>query len=172
MHHGQICFSTERIIVLKTIAPQFIPLLKKKAADFAPGSGVSKDIVQKAYESLVEAQKLGATFLVGEPKYVASAELLPAIVTGVTKDMRLFDIETFGPSVSLYIAEDDEEAVSMANNSAYGLNASIHTTDMHRAVSLARRMEFGQIHVNSPTPYNEGKCITSLCFVALADVAI
>ena len=110
----------------------------------------------------MEARKLGATFLVGEPKYVGPAELLPTIVTGVTEGMRLFDVESFGPSVSLYIAKDEEEAISMANNSAYGLNASVHTTDMHRALRLARRMEFGQVHVNSLTAHNEGMFTPSL----------
>ena len=156
MHHGQICFSTERIIVLERVAEKFIPLLKGAVQGFAPGSGVSAEVVQRAYDSLVEAKEKGATFLVGGPQYVGPAELLPTIVSGVTKEMRLFDNETFGPSVSLYIAKDEEQAVEMANDSAYGLNASIHTTDMHRAYKLAQRLEFGQIHVNSLTTYNEG----------------
>ena len=147
MHHGQICFSTERIIVLEAIAERFIPLLKQKAVGFMPGSGISTVVVQKAYDNLVEAKKKGATFILGGPKFVGPAELLPTIVTGVTKDMKLFDIESFGPSVSVYVAKDENQAIAMSNDSVYGLNASIHTNNMHRAIRIARKMEFGQIHV-------------------------
>ena len=156
MHHGQICFSTERIIVLESVAERFIPLLKKIAGEFAPGTGVSDDIVSKARKSLVEAHDKGATFLLGGPEGVGPSQLRPTIVTGVTEQMTLFDTETFGPSVSLYIAKDEEEATKMANNSAYGLNASVHSTDMYRALRVGRRLEVGQVHVNSFTTYNEG----------------
>jgi acyl-CoA reductase-like NAD-dependent aldehyde dehydrogenase len=162
MHHGQICFSTERIIVLESVAEHFIPLLKKAADVFAPGSGVSQDMVSKAYASLVEAEDKGATFLLGGPEYVQPAQLRPTIVTGVTEDMTLFDTESFGPSVSLYIAKDEEEAIMMANNSTYGLNASVHSTDMYRALRVGQRLEVGQVHVNSLTTYNEGMSVGPL----------
>jgi acyl-CoA reductase-like NAD-dependent aldehyde dehydrogenase len=156
MHHGQICFSTERIIVLESIADKFIELLKEKAQGFAPGSGVSAEVVRKAHDRLVEAEQKGATFILGGPKYTGPAQLLPTIVTGVTRDMSIFDIESFGPSVSVYIVKDEEEAIHVANDSVYGLNASVHSSDMYRAVKVARQLEFGQVHVNSLTAYNEG----------------
>jgi acyl-CoA reductase-like NAD-dependent aldehyde dehydrogenase len=156
MHHGQICFSTERIIVLESVADKFIELLKLKAEGFAPGSGASGDIVRNAHDTLVDAEKKGAKFLIGGPKYTGPAELLPTIVTGVTRDMRIFDIETFGPSVSVYVVKDDEAAIEAANDSVYGLNASIHTRDMNRAINVGRQLEFGQVHVNSLTAHNEG----------------
>lgn len=157
MHHGQVCFSTERIIVLEPVAEKFCDLLKQKASTFVPGSGASASIVRKAYDNLVEAQAKGADFLVGGPKYVRSAELVPTIVQNVTEDMSLFDTESFGPSVSLYVAKDDKAAVKMANNSAYGLNVSVHTTNMQRAINIGRRLEFGQVHVNNLTTHNEGE---------------
>ena len=155
MHHGQICFSTERVIVLESIAETVIELLQKKAQSFATGSGVSKEIVNRAQDRLSEAQKMGARFILGDPSYKSSVELRPTIVTGVTRDMSLFDTESFGPTVSVYVAKDDEEAIKMANDSSYGLNASIHTTNMSRAIKVARRLEFGQVHVNSMTTHNE-----------------
>lgn len=161
MHHGQICFSTERIIVLESIAENFIELLKEKAQSFAPGSGVSKEVVRKAHDRLSEAQKKGAKFIFGGPTYKGPAELHPTIVTGVTRDMSLFDTESFGPSTSVYIVKDDKEAIAVANDSVYGLNASIHTTNMNRAITVARQLEFGQVHVNSLTAHNEGNLIPS-----------
>ena len=156
MHHGQICFSTERVIILESIAEEFIKLIKEKAKNFAPGSGVSEDVASKAYDALVEAEEKGAEFILGGPKKTGPAELLPSILKGVTKDMRIFDVETFGPSFSTYIVKDEEEAIAVANNSVYGLNASIHTNDMYRAIRVGRRLEFGQVHVNSLTAHNEG----------------
>ena len=76
--------------------------------------------------------------------------------------MSLFDTESFGPTVSVYVVEDDEEAITIANDSLYGLNASIHTTNMSRAIKIARRLEFGQLHINSMTTHNERKLIPSL----------
>ena len=157
MHHGQICFSTERVIVVESVAKQFIPALIKFAKDFAPGTGASKPVVEKAYANLIDAQQKGARFLLGGPKYIGPAELRPTIVTEVTNDMRIFDVESFGPSVSLYVVKNDEEAKAKANDSVYGLNAAIHTTDMNRALQVARRMVFCQIHVNNLTTYNEGE---------------
>ncbi len=155
MHHGQICFSTERVIVLESIAESFIELLKRKAQNFAPGSGVSKEIVSKAHDRLCEAQNKGASFILGDQTYKGPAELCPTIVTGVTRDMSLFDTESFGPSVSVYVVKDDEEAIAVANDSLYGLNASIHTANISRAITVARQLEFGQVHINSMTTHNE-----------------
>ena len=85
--------------------------------NFAPGTGASVDVVRKAHASLVDAAEKGATFLVGGPSYTGPAELVPTIVQNVTEDMTIFDVESFGPSVSLYVAEDDDDAIKMANNS-------------------------------------------------------
>lgn len=167
MHHGQICFSTERIIILKDVAVEFIELLKQKAVAFEPGSGVSETVVRTAYERLVEAEEKGAKFLCGGPKYATHSELVPTILTDVTEDMSIFDTESFGPSVSVYVARDEEHAIELANNSVYGLNASVHTTNMYRATTVARQLQFGQIHVNSLTAHNEGINMSVSIYIAL-----
>ena len=149
------------------MAKRFIELLKQKAATFAPGSGVSEAVVRKAYERLVEAEAKGAIFLCGGPTYATHSGLVPTILTGVTEDMSIFDTESFGPSVSVYIARDEEHAIELANNSAFGLNGSIHTSDMYRATKVARRLEFGQIHVNSLTAHNEGTNISISIYIGL-----
>ena len=121
-------------------------------------------IVQKAHDSLVDAKEKGATFLVGGPTYAGNAELVPTIVQNVTENMTIFDNETFGPSSSLYVAENEDEAIRMANNSRYGLNAAIHTTNMQRAIRVGRRLEFGQVHVNNMTTHNEGQLLSLLTY--------
>ena len=156
LHHGQICFSTERILISRSISEKFIALLKEKTAKYDPGSGVTDDVVKKAHDKLVDAEKKGAKFIIGGPKYRSHSSLVPTLLTGVTREMAMFDDETFGPSAAIYIIEDDEEAIRIANDSKYGLNASIHSTDMFRAFKIARRLEVAQVHVNSMTENDEG----------------
>ena len=155
MHHGQICFSTERIIVVGNIVDEFVDLLRSKAALFEPGYGVSDGIVNNAYKQLVDAQSKGAKFLIGGPRYRHPASLEPTLITGVTNDMAIFDEESFGPSASVYFAKDDEEAIALTNDSRYGLNAAIHSKNMLRALNLGRRLEVAQVHVNSMTVHDE-----------------
>lgn len=157
MHHGQICFSTERIIVIKSVASKFIDLLKQKAKKYDPGYGATETLVQKAYEKLKEAEVKGATFIFGKPGYAAHCSLHPVLLTGLTKDMSIWDEETFGPSASVHIVESDEEAIALANDTQYGLNAALHTSNMHRAITIACQLEVGQVHVNALTEHDERK---------------
>jgi acyl-CoA reductase-like NAD-dependent aldehyde dehydrogenase len=161
MHHGQICFSTERIIVIKSVASEFIDLLKQKAMKFAPGYGATESLVQKAYEKLTDAEAKGATFIFGKPEYTAHCSLHPVLLAGLTKDMLIWDEETFGPSASVHIVESDEEAIALVNDTQYGLNAALHTNNMHRAITIARQLEVAQVHVNALTEHDERKCLMS-----------
>ncbi|KAF2772318.1 ALDH-like protein [Teratosphaeria nubilosa] len=155
LHHGQLCFSTERIIVLEKVAPEFQELLKKEAQAFPVSSGVSARIVEASQEKLADAEKKGAKFLVGGPRFKNNSTLEPTILTNLKPDMALWDDEAFGPSVSLFIASDDAHAIDMANDSAYGLNAAVHSSNMERALAVARKIECAQVHVNSMTAHDE-----------------
>lgn len=168
MHHGQICFSTERIIVQRAVAEPFIKALIAsikilEAQDFA-GTAVSKGIAQHALEVLQDAKSKGQQFIVGDAAYRPRCpnSLVPAIVavdpTTSPDDLRIIDEETFGPSASLYVVDTDEEAVQLANRSAFGLNAAIHTTNMERGMRLGRELEYGQVHLNWETVYVSRKC--------------
>lgn len=153
LHHGQICFSTERIIVLKSVAQQFQDMLVKVVANEQGGHAVHAGIAEKAREILQDAKDKGNEFLVGGPEMAVKNGVKPSIVVVDAKakkeDLRIVDEETFGPSASLYVVEDDAEAVRLANASAYGLNATIHSSNMERAIKMGRELEYGQVHVNS-----------------------
>ncbi|OCT50234.1 Vanillin dehydrogenase [Cladophialophora carrionii] len=155
LHHGQLCFSTERVIVVESVAKRFQELLKQKAPNFPPGSGVSQQILGASLDKLRDAQQKGATFLVGGPEMASHSSLVPTIVTGVTKEMQVSDEEAFGPSFSLSVAKDDREAIQMANDTKYGLNAAIHSTNMQHALEVAREIDTAQIHINSMTAHDE-----------------
>ena len=153
LHHGQICFSTERIIVQRSVAPQFQDLLVKVVSSEQGGTAVHAGIAERAQSVLQEAKDKGNQFLVGGPEMAVKNGLRPSIVlvepTTAKDDLKIVDEETFGPSASLYIVEDDAAAVQLANRSAYGLNATIHSKNMERALKMGRELEYGQVHVNS-----------------------
>ncbi|KAF1926996.1 salicylaldehyde dehydrogenase [Didymella exigua CBS 183.55] len=152
INHGQLCFSTERIIVHKANYEKFIQLLKMSFAKFpAAGNAVSKQSAQHAYDVLIDAQDNGAAYLVGGPEFITPTSLRPTVVTKVSRNARLRDEETFGPSVSVYVAEDDDDAVAIANDSAYGLSAAVHSGSWEHAYKIERQLEYGQVHVNNMT---------------------
>ena len=157
LHHGQICFSTERIIVHKNVAKQFQEILVKVISNEQGGTAVHAGIAEKAQSILQDAKDKGAEFLVGGPEMAVKNGLKPSIVLvdpKTPKDaLKIVDEETFGPSASLYVVDSDEEAVKLANASSYGLNATIHSENMERALKMGRELEYGQVHVNSISVY-------------------
>ncbi len=157
-HHGQICMSTERILVQDTIASTFCELLKEKARVYDAGLPVTRVGPNASSKNVVAAGRMGAQFLIGGPGPSKDENSLrPTILTGVDKDMAIFDEESFGPSASLYTFNSDAEAIAMANGTEYGLNAAIHTTNLERGIKMAREIEAGQVHLNCTTNYDEGK---------------
>ena len=106
----------------------------------------------------MDAQGKGAKFLVGGPEYLSPTSLRPTIVTNVPRDARIRDEETFGPSVSVYVAEDDDEAIEIANDSAYGLSAAVHSGSWEHAYKVATQLEYGQVHINNVTMADFGTC--------------
>ncbi|KAF2622321.1 aldehyde dehydrogenase [Macroventuria anomochaeta] len=150
--HGQLCFSTERIIVHKSVYDKFIDVLKATFSRFpAAGDAVSKQSAQHAYDVLVDAKEKGANFLVGGPEFLSATSLKPTIVTNVSYHARVRDEETFGPSVSVYVAKDDDDAIAIANDSAYGLSAAVHSGSWEHAYKVARQLEYGQVYINNMT---------------------
>jgi acyl-CoA reductase-like NAD-dependent aldehyde dehydrogenase len=162
-HHGQICFSTERIIVQRKIADEFTSALvnavKELEAQGVSEIAVSEGIAHHAFEVLEDAKKKGCNFVIGDAAFKegTKASVRPAIVAVDTKakpeDLRIVDEETFGPSASLYVVDTDEDAIALANRSAYGLNASIHTRNLERGLLTGRKLEYGQVHLNEITVY-------------------
>jgi len=149
LHHGQICFSTERIIVHGKVAEKFQQLIVKAMEEVGShaGSAVSASIAQHAIDVLKDSEATGQKFLIGGPSSEPPS-LKPTIVLN-PKDARIVDEETFGPSASLYIVDSDAAAIELANRSAYGLNATIWSSNMERALNMSRELEYGQVHINS-----------------------
>jgi acyl-CoA reductase-like NAD-dependent aldehyde dehydrogenase len=156
--HGQLCFSTERIIVHKAVYDKFVGLLTGIFNKIPKaGDAVSKQSATHAYDVLKDAQDKGATFLAGGLEYLTPTSLKPTLVTNIPWEARIRDEETFGPSASVYIAEDDNDAIAKANDSAYGLNAAVHSTSWEHAYNVAKQLEYGQVHINNMTCSDSSK---------------
>lgn len=163
LDHGQLCFSTERIVVHKAVYPQFAQILAATMSNIPKaGDAVSRQSANHAYELLKDAQEKGAQFLCGGLEYLTETSLKPTLVTNVSKDARIADEETFGPSASVYVAEDDDDAIAQANDSAYGLSAAVHSSSWEHAYNVAKQLEYGQVHINNMTPNDSRKYGTSL----------
>jgi acyl-CoA reductase-like NAD-dependent aldehyde dehydrogenase len=115
------------------------------------GNAVTRQSAKHAHDLLLDAQEKGAEFLVGGPEYLSETSLKPTLITNVSRDARIRDEETFGPSACVYLAEDDDDAIIKANDSAYGLNCAVHSTSWEHAYNVAKQLEYGQVHINSMT---------------------
>ncbi len=163
LHQGQICMSTERIIVEKRVAKDFVRKLKKRAEELPvgdptnPGTVIGPLINQKAVDKLhshVEEAVAGGAQLVTGGQY-DNLVYHPTVVTDVNPEMRLFKEQSFGPVAPIIVVNDRDDAIAMSNNSEYGLSAGIITNDFTRALDMAMRLETGMVHIGDQTVNDE-----------------
>ena len=149
MNAGQICMATERIIVVESIADKFARRLAEKALSL--GAHVVGQSVDDRADANVQA--LIDDALAKGARQIAGGAA--AVIDGVTPDMRLYHDESFGPVVGIIRVADEEEAIRVANDSEYGLAASVFTRDAACGLRVARRIRSGICHVNGPTVQDE-----------------
>ncbi|KAL1297624.1 hypothetical protein AAFC00_006182 [Neodothiora populina] len=161
-HSGQICMSTERIIVYKSIEEKFATELKKAVERIYPSEGegpilVAKPAIAKIRALHEDAVAKGATVLYGDlaARDPNPHRIRPVIMSGVKKGMDLYYTESFGPSVSLHTVENDEEALELANDTEYGLTGAIFTNNLTRGIRMAREIDSGAVHINQMTIHDE-----------------
>ncbi|RPI23055.1 MAG: aldehyde dehydrogenase family protein, partial [Actinobacteria bacterium] len=163
LHQGEICMSTERLIVEKSIAKEFTQKLKERALAIPmgdptnPATAIGPLINQRAVEKVhahVEEAVANGAHLVAGGQY-DNLVYHPTVVTDVTTDMRLFTEQTFGPVAPIVVVNDWEEALAVANDSKYGLSAGIITGDFTRALDMALRLETGMVHIGDQTVNDE-----------------
>ncbi len=157
---GQICMHIERLYVHDAIYEEFrakfvaaTQAMNVSASyDFEPdmGSLVSVDHRDRVIEHVEDAKAKGATVLTGGEARpdLGPAFFEPTILEDVTEDMLAGSCETFGPVVGLHRFSSDEEGIALANDTEYGLNASVWSTDLDRAQSVARRIDSGNVNIN------------------------
>jgi acyl-CoA reductase-like NAD-dependent aldehyde dehydrogenase len=164
MNQGQICMSTERLVVHEAIADEFaaryaafvakLPVGKPSGPVFL-GAVVDESAAVKVDDLVADAVAKGAKLLGGGPR---DGTIMPAaILDHVTPEMRIYTEESFGPVVSIIRVKDADEAVRVANDTEYGLSAAIFTGNIARGIELAKRIESGMCHINGPTVHDEAQ---------------
>jgi acyl-CoA reductase-like NAD-dependent aldehyde dehydrogenase/ABC-type branched-subunit amino acid transport system ATPase component len=162
---GQICMSTERIIVDQRVADDFVARFAKKAKSLplgdprqgpvVLGSVVGMGTVEHCNALIDDALAKGAKLVCGGK---ADSTLMPATVLDhVTPAMRIYHEETFGPVKCVVRVDGVEAAVACANDNEYGLSAAVFGRDVARALQVAGRIESGICHVNGPTVHDEAQ---------------
>ena len=165
MNQGQICMSTERLVVHEAIADAFVEKLAAKVRSLTVGDpregntalGCVVDIgaVNRVMSLVRDAEEKGAKIVAGGH---AEGVLMEAtLIDGVTPSMRIYTEESFGPTASVVRVSSIDEAVRVANDTEYGLSASIFGRDTVRAMNVAKRIESGICHINGPTVHDEAQ---------------
>jgi acyl-CoA reductase-like NAD-dependent aldehyde dehydrogenase len=157
--------STERIIVVDAVAADFVKRFAVKAKSLATGDPregktplgavVDQKTVKHVNSLIDDATAKGAKLVAGGK---ADHVLMPAtVVDEVDKSMNIYRDESFGPVVGVIRAKDEADAVSLANDSEYGLAAAVFTRDTARGLRVARQIRSGICHINGPTVHDEAQ---------------
>ena len=164
MNQGQICMSTERIIVVGEAGDRFVEAFTAKVeslvardprdGDAPLGSVVNGAAASHVEELIADATEKGATLIAGGGE---GTILNAAALDNVTSDMRIYSEESFGPVVAIIRAETVDEAVRIANESEFGLSAAVFSRDTLAALAVAKRIESGICHINGPTVHDEAQ---------------
>lgn len=164
MNQGQICMSTERVIVHESIADTFIKAFAAKANALPAGnprdhvvlgSLVTPEAAEKMDVIIADAISKGGSIIAGGKREGSIVEA--TLIDNATPDMTIYAEESFGPVKPIIRVKDDEEAIRVANDTAYGLSAAVYSRDIQRALAIADRIESGICHINGPTVADEAQ---------------
>ena len=165
MNQGQICMSTERLIVDESVADAFAAKFAAKASSMATGDPregktplgavVDQKTVTKVNMLIDDAVARGAQIIAGGKS--DSVLMAATVLDKVTAEMKIYREESFGPIVAIIRAKDESDAVRIANDSEYGLSAAVFTKDSARGLKVARKVHSGICHVNGSTVHDEAQ---------------
>jgi acyl-CoA reductase-like NAD-dependent aldehyde dehydrogenase/ABC-type branched-subunit amino acid transport system ATPase component len=164
-NQGQICMSTERIVVDEKVADEFVKRFAAKAKSLSVGdpregkailgSVVDRSAADRVTSLVLDAVAKGAKLAAGGQ---VSGTLINAhVLDNVTPEMRIYEEESFGPVTTVVRVRGDEEAIRVANDTPYGLSSAVFSRDVTRAMAVAKRLDTGICHINGPTVHDEAQ---------------
>ncbi|GJH22554.1 aldehyde dehydrogenase [Caballeronia novacaledonica] len=166
LNQGQICMSTERVVVDNKVADDFMALFSRKARSLRAGdpreagpavlgSVVNMATIERCNALIDDAVAKGAQIVAGER---ADTTLMAATVLDyVTPAMDIYREESFGPIVAVVRVDGEEAAIATANDNEFGLSSAVFTRDAARGIRVAKRIESGICHINGPTVHDEAQ---------------
>lgn len=163
LHQGQICMQAGRHLVHRSVAEAYTEKLAERARNLYAGNPFPGPIhlgplinnTQLARVHKIVQDSIAAGAVATEGGTHQDLFYAATVLTGVTPDMPAFSEEIFGPVAPITVFDTDEEAVALANSSAYGLSAGIHSASVSRAMGIAKRLKTGMVHINDQTVNNE-----------------
>lgn len=166
---GQWCTGTSRVIAEKGVHDQLVEMLKHRASEISFGDGMNSDNAmgplsnQRQYDRvsskinmlLEQGSKLEFGGVLNENERMDGFFIRPTVFSRVTMNMKSAKEEIFGPVLMVIKAQDADHAIQLANDSTYGLSASIYTESKVQATRFIRKIEAGMVHINLPTSFRE-----------------
>lgn len=165
MNSGQICMSTERLIVHESVAEAFIAKLARKAETLVAGDSrqgkaplgplvgekAAASVTELVQDAVAKGAKLHGSS--GRDGAIMSA----CFLTQVKPEMRIYHEESFGPVTTVVTFKDEGEAIRLANDTEFGLTAAVFTRDVGRGLRVADKLDTGMCHINGPTVHDEAQ---------------
>jgi succinate-semialdehyde dehydrogenase/glutarate-semialdehyde dehydrogenase len=159
-NNGQTCVCANRIYVQSGVYEAFAKKLKERVSQMKVGDGLSEgvdlgplingDASEKVKEHIEDATSKGAEILLGSAEEKMEGNFLaPTILTGVTQDMKVSKEETFGPLAPLFMFDDEDDVIEMANDTIFGLASYFYAKDLSRVYKVAEALEYGIVGVNT-----------------------
>ncbi len=161
-NNGQTCIGAKRFIVVDAVKNRFLEAFTKAASNLKLGDPLDESVtlgplsseaaLQLLLKQVKEATSNGARVLLGGERAGNKGSFIqPTILSDITPDNPAFKQEFFGPVALMFFVKDEDEAVSLANNSPFGLGGSIYTTDINNGKRVASRIETGMVFINYPS---------------------
>ncbi|MHA6248349.1 aldehyde dehydrogenase family protein [Pontibacter sp. CAU 1760] len=163
MHQGQICMSTNRIIIHEKLHQPFLEKFVARAKNLPTGDPgdkntvvgplIDNEAVKRVLDLIDRAVQHGAKMETG-----GQAEgnvIQPTVLSGVTQDNPIFQEEVFGPVIGITTFREEQEGIKLANATPYGLSSAIHTQDLQKGLRLAKQIEAGMVHINDQSVNDE-----------------
>ncbi|HEX9742338.1 MAG TPA: benzaldehyde dehydrogenase [Nitrospiraceae bacterium] len=159
LHQGQICMASGRHIVHRKVVDDYVEILAAKAAALPVGDPFREQV---AIGPIINAKQIERVDKIVKDTVSAGAELAaggtyegpyykPTVLNNVRAGMPAYDLEIFGPVAPIIVAEDEEDAIRIANDTEYGLSGAVQTGSLERGLSVARRIRSGLVHINDQT---------------------